>query len=59
MDLVSDTLESGRKFRVFNILGDFDQSAVAQGISMSMPSEHVIRILEKIIWIKGNPENIR
>ena len=26
---------------------------------MSMPSERVIRILEKIIWIKGKPENIR
>ena len=59
MDFVSDTLESGRKFRVLNILDDFDRSAVAQEISMSMPSERVIRILEKIIWIKGKPENIR
>ncbi|MEG1852344.1 MAG: hypothetical protein RR202_05975 [Bacteroidales bacterium] len=37
MDFVSDTLESGRKFRVLNILDDFDRSAVAQEISMSMP----------------------
>ena len=59
MDFVSDTLESGRKFRVLNILDDFDRSAVAQEISMSMPSERVIRILEKVIWIKGKPDNIR
>ena len=59
MDFVGDTLESGRKFRVLNILDDFDRSAVAQEISMSMPSERVIRIMEKIIWIKGKPENIR
>ena len=59
MDFVSDTLESGRKFRVLNILDDFDRSAVTQEISMSMPSERVIRILEKIIWIKGKPDNIR
>ena len=59
MDFVSDTLESGRKFRALNILDDFDQSAVTQEISMSMSSERVIRILEKIIWIKGKPDNIR
>ena len=59
LDFVSDTLENGRKFRVLNILDDFDRSAVAQEVSMSMPSERVIRILEKIIWIKGKPDNIR
>ena len=26
---------------------------------MSMPSERVIKLLEKVIWIKGKPENIR
>ena len=40
-------------------MDDFDRSAVAQEVSMSMPSERVIRILEKIIWIKGKPDNIR
>lgn len=59
LDFVSDTLENGCKFRVLNILDDFDRPAVTQEVSMSMPSERVIRILEKIIWIKGNPDNIR
>jgi putative transposase len=59
MDFVSDTLECGRKFRVLNILDDFNRAAVAQEISMSMPAERVIRILEKVIWIQGKPESIR
>jgi putative transposase len=59
MDFVSDTLNSGRKFRVLNILDDFNREAVAQEISMSMPAERVIRILEKVIWSNGKPEAIR
>jgi putative transposase len=59
IDFVSDTLECGRRFRVLDILDDFDRSAVAQEISMSMPGERIIRLLEKVIWMKGKPENIR
>lgn len=36
MDFVSDSLECGRKFRILNILDDFDRSAIAQEISISM-----------------------
>lgn len=59
IDFVSDTLVNGRKFRVLNILDDFNRSAVAQEISMSMPAERVIKILEKVIWLNGKPESIR
>ena len=59
MDFVSDTLESGRKFRVFNVVDDFSRMAIEQELSMSMPAERVIRILEKTIWINGKPDNIR
>ena len=59
IDFVSDVLESGRKFRVLNVLDDADRSVVAQEISMSMPAERVIKSLEKVIWIHGKPKNIR
>jgi len=26
---------------------------------MSMPGERVIKILEKVLWLKGKPESIR
>ncbi|MGL5957842.1 MAG: DDE-type integrase/transposase/recombinase [Phocaeicola sp.] len=59
MDFVSDSLNSGRKFRVLNIVDDFNREAIVQEISMSMPAERVIRILEKAIWLKGKPKAIR
>lgn len=59
IDFVSDALNTGRKFRVLNILDDFDRSSIAQEMSMSMPAERVIKLLEKIIWIHGKPNNIR
>lgn len=59
MDFVSDSLNSGRRFRVLNILDDYDRTVIAQEVSMSMPAERVIRSLEKAIWINGKPESIR
>ena len=59
IDFVSDMLECGRKFRVLNIIDDGDRVAVAQEVSMSFPSKRVIRTLEKVIWLKGKPSNIR
>jgi len=59
IDFVSDAVEYGRKFRVLNILDDCDRSAVAQEVSMSMPAERVVKILEKVIWLNGKPQNIR
>lgn len=59
MDFVSDKMESGRTFRVLNILDDSNREAIAQEISMSMPAERVISIMEKVIFINGKPECIR
>ena len=59
IDFVSDSLECGRKFRVLNILDDFDRSAIAQEVAISIPAARLIRILEKVIWTMGKPKNIR
>lgn len=59
IDFVSDRLQSGRTFRVLNIIDDCDRVAVGQEISMSMPAERVIWLLEKVIWLNGKPKNIR
>ena len=59
IDFVSARLQSGRTFRVLNIIDDCDRVAVGQEISMSMPAERVIKLLEKVIWLNGKPKNIR
>ena len=45
IDFVSDRLQSGRSFRVLNIIDDCDRVAIGQEISMSMPAERVIKLL--------------
>lgn len=59
LDFVSDSLECGRKFRVLNIIDDFDRTAVAQEIAISIPAARLIRTLEKVIWTEGKPISIR
>ena len=46
MDFVSDVLTNGRRFRVLNIIDDFNREAIAMEIATSMPAERVINILE-------------
>ena len=39
MDFVTDTVQSGRKFRVLNVIDDSDRVAVAQREAPSIPAE--------------------
>lgn len=59
MDFVSDVLTNGRRFRVLNIIDDFNREAIVMEVATSMPAEKVINILEKVIWCSGKPESIR
>jgi len=59
MDFMSDALMSGRKFRVFNLVDDFNREALAIEIDTSLPAERIIRILEQIISWRGKPMRIR
>ncbi len=59
LGFVSDKLESGRTFRVLNIIDDCMREAVAMDISMSMPASRVVASLEKAIFTHGTPTRIR
>jgi len=59
MDFMQDTLENGRKFRVLNILDDYNRESLSINISYSFPSEKVIEIVEQVIEWRGKPESIR
>lgn len=59
MDFMSDSLSTGRKFRTLNILDDFNREALAIEISMSIPSEYVVRVLERIIYFRTKPKRLR
>lgn len=59
MDFVTDTLTSNRNFGVPNIIDNYNREAIGQETSLSIPSKRVTRILEKVIYIHGKPQNIR
>lgn len=59
MDFMHDTLESGRKFRVLNILDDYNREAVAIEADFSFPGERIVRLMEELAEYRGLPGEIR
>ena len=59
IDFMCDSLVDGRKFRLLNVMDDFNRESLAIEADTSLPSLRVIRVLERLIEHKGKPENIR
>lgn len=59
IDFVSDALDCGRRFRVLNVIDDFNREAIAMEPAMSITSSRLIRMLETVIWDYGKPSKIR
>lgn len=59
IDFMSDSLVDGRKFRLLNIIDDFNRESLVIEIDTSLPSRRVIRALNRIIAQRGKPANIR
>jgi putative transposase len=59
MDFVHDGLISGKAFRSFNVLDDFNREALNITIDTSLTSKRVIRELNTLIDWRGKPEKIR
>jgi putative transposase len=59
MDFMADQLSSGRSFRTFNVLDDFNREGLGIEVDLSLPSERVIRSLNQIIEWRGKPNALR
>ena len=59
IDFMSDSLVDGRKFRLFNVLDDFNRESLAIEVDTSLPSLRIIRVLNRIIAQRGKPANLR
>lgn len=59
IDFMSDVLQSGRRFRTFNVIDDFNRQALTIEIDSSLTSNRVIRALENIAQSRGYPAVIR
>jgi len=59
IDFMSDRLVDGRKFRLLNVIDDFNRESLAIEVDTSLPSLRVIRVLDQLIAKRGKPANIR
>jgi putative transposase len=59
IDFMSDCLVDGRRFRLLNIIDDYNRESLAIEVDTSLPSLRVIRVLERLIAQRGCPANIR
>lgn len=58
-DFMADALWSGRRFRTFNVIDDFNRESLRIEIDTSLPSARVIRVLDELIEIRGVPKRLR
>ena len=59
MDFMADRLGDGRAFRLLNVLDDFNREGLGIEVDFSLPTERVIRSLDRIIEWRGKPGTIR
>lgn len=59
INFMCDSLVDGRRFRLFNVIDDFNRESLAIEIDTSLPARRVIRVLERLIAERGRPANIR
>lgn len=59
IDFMSDALWSGRRFRTFNVLEDFNREALRIEIDTNLPAARVVRVLDELVDIRGRPERLR
>jgi len=59
MDFMCDSLVDGRRFRLLNIIDDYNRESLAIEIDTSLPALRVIRTLQKLIEMRTKPTVIR
>lgn len=59
MDFMCDSLVDGRRFRLLNIIDDYNRESLAIEIDTSLPALRVIRTLQRLIEMRSRPKTIR
>jgi putative transposase len=59
MDFMSDTLWHGKRYRLLNIIDEFNRELLHVKVDTSLPARRVIEALEQVCEYKGYPSTIR
>ena len=58
-DFMSDALWGGPRFRIFNVVDDFNRELLAIEVDFNLPAERVVRTLDRIAATRGYPLKLR
>ena len=53
--MMHDALVCGRRFRIFNVVDDFNREALAIEIDLNIPAQRVVRVQDRIVANRGYP----
>ena len=56
---MNDSLVDGRRFRLLNIIDDYNRESLWIEVDTSLPSVRVIRVLDRLVELRGKPLRIR
>lgn len=59
MDFMSDSLNTGRTIRTFNVVDDYNRECLSIEVDHSLPAQRVIQSLERLIEWRGKPKALR
>ena len=59
MDFMCDSLVDGTRFRLLNIIDDYNRESLALEVDTSLPALRVIRTLQRLIEMRTKPQTIR
>jgi putative transposase len=59
IDFITDSLVDGRKFRILNVMDDFNRESLALEADTSLPALRVVRTLGRICEVRGQPLYLR
>jgi len=55
LDFVSDCLDDGRRFRVFNVEDQFTRAGLCTEVDTSLPGSRIVRVLDRLVAAWGKP----
>jgi putative transposase len=59
MDFMGDSLDSGRSYRLLNVLDEGNREALAIEVDFSLPSTRVVAVLDDLVAQHGAPRQLR
>lgn len=59
LDFITDSLWDGTRFRILNVIDDFNREVLAIEADTSLPSLRVVKVLDRLKDFRGLPEMLR